>query len=467
MPEYINPRSVAPSSIVTFGRWLGFQYYPWQVQCLVAMASGYNTAIVTCNGSGKTSVLIPSFVLWLLHTFPTARCPITSGSWLQVEKQIFGNIRRFAAHPAFKGWTFNDSEIRTPANGYAQAISTSEPERLEGWHTDPSSPLAYIIDEAKTFDDVKFSGIDRCLTDFRILLSTAGPCTGKFYRAFSSELAQWWTLRVPSSMCPHIPQQKVEQDRANYRHIPSKFASMHEAEFSDDEGQLIIPPGMLRRAIENPPAFVDGSQVAFCDFAAGGDQNVCAVRRGNRITVEAKWKETNTLQAVRRFISIFEKLRLSPHQVYCDGSGLGVTMCDALDEEFGQVHRVLNGSSAEDDAYSNRGSEIWFLAKRAIEDGYIILPGDPEFFTEATDRQIHYDNGQYLLAEPKKVMKKRGLHSPDVADAVLAAIVCGPQNFTMSPKAQARQVKALATCAQEMRSRRSPFAVPYINFDRF
>jgi hypothetical protein len=128
---------------------------------------------------------------------------------------------------------------------------------------------------------------------------------------------------------------------------------------------------------------------------------------------------------------------------YCDGSGMDVTMCDALDEEFGQVHRVLNGAGAEDDAYSNRGSEIWFTAKRAIEDGHIVLPGDPEFFTEATDRQIHYDAGQYLLAEPKKAMKKRGVHSPDVADAVLAAIVCGPQNFAVSPKAQARQAKVL------------------------
>lgn len=51
MSEPINPRAVAPSSIVTFGRWLGFNYYPWQVQSLVAMANGYNTAIVTCNGS--------------------------------------------------------------------------------------------------------------------------------------------------------------------------------------------------------------------------------------------------------------------------------------------------------------------------------------------------------------------------------------------------------------------------------
>jgi hypothetical protein len=275
-------------------------------------------------------------------------------------------MRKFATHQAFKGWSFLDSEIRTPSGGYAQGLSTDAPERLEGWHSDPFSPLAYLIDEAKVFDDVKFSGIDRCLVDFKILVSTAGPCTGKFYRCFTTERAQWWTQRIPSSLCPHIPEFKIEQDRQNYRHIPSKFASMHLAEFADDSGLNIIALSILRRALDNPPSFVPGPTVAFCDFAAGGDLDVIALRRGNRVTVEAKWKEANTAQAVRRFINKFKELSLYPHQIYADASGLGAPMCDSLEEADWPVHRVLNGSSAEDDAYSNRGSEIWFLAKRAI-----------------------------------------------------------------------------------------------------
>jgi hypothetical protein len=63
-------------------------------------------------------------------------------------------------------------------------------------------------------------------------------------------------------------------------------------------------------------------------------------------------------------------------------------------------------------------------------------------------------------------MKKRGVHSPDVGDAVLAAIVCGPQNFAINPKAKARMVKELKKVTRHMAAHRSPFHTPHINFDR-
>ena len=59
---------------------------------------------------------------------------------------------------------------------------------------------------------------------------------------------------------------------------------MHLAEFADDSGLNIISPSILRRALENPPRFVPGPTVAFCDFAPGGDQDVIALRRGNRVS---------------------------------------------------------------------------------------------------------------------------------------------------------------------------------------
>ena len=109
------------------------------------MASGFNTALVTSNGAGKTSVLIPSFVLWFLHTFPTGQCVITSGTALQLEHQIFGAIQRYASHPCFKKWQFLSTEIKTDKGGQAVGISTDKPERLEGWHSDQGFPLAYLI----------------------------------------------------------------------------------------------------------------------------------------------------------------------------------------------------------------------------------------------------------------------------------------------------------------------------------
>src|SRR4051812_34266229 len=137
--QHLSPRV----PILAFGRSvLGFDYYPWQAECLAAMAAGFNTAIATANASGKSSLLIPSFVLWFLYNWPRSRCPITSGSWTQLLAQAFGGLRAFQGHPAFQRWQFLESEVRTPEGGYALGISTDTPLRLEGWHRQPGSPLA-------------------------------------------------------------------------------------------------------------------------------------------------------------------------------------------------------------------------------------------------------------------------------------------------------------------------------------
>ena len=121
---------------------------------------------------------------------------------------------------------------------------------------------------------------------------------------------------------------------------------------------------------------------AFCDFAAGGDENCLAVRRGNRVQIIASWREPDTMKAVGRFIQLFREQELRPEQISADEGGLGMVMCDRLAESGWAVNRVNNGSPADKpEAYANKGAEIWFEGRVKIERGEIILPNDPELFT--------------------------------------------------------------------------------------
>jgi hypothetical protein len=104
---------------------------------------------------------------------------------------------------------------------------------------------------------------------------------------------------------------------------------MHLAEFTDDARLSIITPGLLRANLESPPGFLPGLRSAFCDFAAGGDENVLAIKDGNRVFLAACWRETDTIQAVRQFIAEFKRFSLAPGSIYADEGGLGVVMCDA------------------------------------------------------------------------------------------------------------------------------------------
>jgi len=142
------------------------------------------------------------------------------------------------------------------------------------------------------------------------------------------------------------------------------------------------------------------------------------------VFIAAAWRETDTIQAVRQFIAEFERLELTASSIYADEGGLGTVICDALREAGWYVNRVNNGAAAiRSDVYANRGAEIWFEGKRLIEEKKIILPDDPVFIRQASNRRVEYTGTQKLRAESKESMRNRGVSSPDRADAVFGAMI--------------------------------------------
>jgi phage terminase large subunit len=401
--------------------------YDWQARTLCAIELGKPVALATANGAGKSTIILPAAILWFLFNNPRGRCVVTSGSWTQLENQLFSGLRQYSGAPAFRGWSFLDTEVRTPQGGFALGVSTDTPERIEGWHSRPGSPLMFVVDEAKGVRDSIYQGIARCTIDYKILASSTGVPQGQFYRCFNEERGSWWTLRVPSTECPHITDAKREADRRACAHYPHLYRWIHEAEFSDDDnGMAIVSSALLRANLENPPVHVAGSRSAFCDFAAGGAENVLAVRDGNRIFIAAAWREEDTVQGARQFIAEFERLKLLPGSIWGDEGGLGTVMCDALRDMRWNINRVNNGAAAKrNDIYLNLGSETWFEAKRAIANREYILPDDPVFIRQATDRRVEYTSTQKLRAESKADMSRRGVSSPDRADAIFGVMMTG------------------------------------------
>ncbi|MGC9944351.1 MAG: hypothetical protein ABSE48_21200, partial [Verrucomicrobiota bacterium] len=178
------------------------------------------------------------------------------------------------------------------------------------------------------------------------------------------------------------------------------------------------------RCLANPPPFnTDATASAFCDFAAGGDENVLAVRRGNLVRIVAAWREPDTMKAIGKFIQLFREQKIEAHQIAADEGGLGIVMCDRLAENGWDVRRVNNGAPAyKCDTYANKGAEMWFEGRTQIERQRIILPNDKELVAQMTSRLGWPDSRGRLQLEPKEKMRARGLSSPDRADAVLGAM---------------------------------------------
>jgi hypothetical protein len=394
--------------------------YPWAEEIFSDLDKrGVSVAVKACNGSGKTTVIGAGAALWHASVFPKSLTICTAGVWRQIKEQLFPAIRAHAHR--FRAWTFLEAEVETHTHSRILGFSTDDPGKFEGWHADN---LLVIVDEAKSVSDSIFEAIARCQPTRLLLMSSPGGCSGHFYTAFGERRKFYKCHSVTTAMCPHISPDWVKEQVEKYGEFHPLVRSMIHAEFMDlGEDGAVIPLVFVERLIADPPDIQGGSTQGFCDFAAGGDENVLAVRRGNKVDIVDVWCEPDTMRAVGRFIINFKKLGLHPHQITGDEGGLGIAVCDRLAESGWPILRANNGSPAhKPEAYANVAAETWFEARTLIEQRRVILPNDKELIAQLSSRRGWPDSKGRLVLEPKGDLQSRNLPSPDRADAVLGAM---------------------------------------------
>jgi len=449
--------------ILFAGRQLGMtSLYGWQLHVLEAIGAQENggppVAVAAANGSGKTSNIVAPAICWFLSRYPRGQVIVTSGSFRQVEKQLWPALRVFQRK--FPAWTFLQTELKTPEGGFALGFSTDDAGRAEGWHPKincETDPVFIIVDEAKTVPDAVFEAFDRCTRLFQLWVSSPGKPWGQFYEAFHSQAKYFHTFKVTSAQCPHIDPAKRARDLEKYGAAHPLYRSMHDAEFTEDSERLIIPPDRLARAIDGQPLpNTTGEVVAFCDFAAGRDENVLAIRRGNVARIQKAWVDKDTMQAAREFVFTLRSEGIHASQVWGDADGLGTAMIDAMAELGYRIHRFHGGAAAkEPQEYANMIGEVWHVGAREIERGRVNLGLlDPVTFKQISTRKSEWNENGKLRVESKDKMRAQGRHSPDRADALLGCVACGAR-LTDAITAEMVDASYWET---------SPFAVPYMKF---
>jgi hypothetical protein len=108
-------------------------------------------------------------------------------------------------------------------------------------------------------------------------------------------------------------------------------------------------------------------------------------------------------------------------QIHIDGTGLGGGLCDHLRRRGYLVTDVQFGARADQQIdgvrYANKRAEIWGLMRNALR--YLCLPNSQALKEELTGPEYTFSRtSDAILLEPKDMMKRRGVPSPDLADAL-------------------------------------------------
>jgi hypothetical protein len=180
--------------------------------------------------------------------------------------------------------------------------------------------------------------------------------------------------------------------------------------------------------MENPPAKSGHDRHAFCDFAAGRDKNVFARRIGNEVVIRKAWQDRNTMSAVGEFITMFsedkKQVGIEESEISGDADGLGLPMVQRIQEVGWQINEFHGGKAPRfDEGYRNAVAEAWGEGAAKIKRCEVILPRDADLKAQILGRKAKRNSSGKLELEPKEDMKKRGLNSPDEADAVFGCMM--------------------------------------------
>lgn len=320
-----------------------------------------------------------------------------------------------------------------------QTCREENSEAFAGQHA-ANSTSCYIFDEASGIPakiyEVRMGG----LTDGEPMTFDFGNPTknsGEFYNEFFGPAAHRFRHTQIDSREAQITNKEyiqrliddfgIDSDKVRVR-VRGLFPHSGSVEFI---GADIVDIAM-RREVD----FVGrtGPLVIGVDVGGGGDEGsdetVIKARMGDdaRSWPARCFNNLDTVQVVGQVINIvneFAGLGIRVAQIYVDANGIGKGVFDQLRALGYPVTGVWASESAADKrTYSRKADEMWGNLKDAIRTRLVLPVKDTEegdaLRTQLTSREYGYTKGGEgpIKLESKKEMKKRGLPSPDHADAL-------------------------------------------------
>ena len=415
---------------------LGMTLHPKQEGVLRDLYEPGGRVLFACgNEVGKTSKVAAATILWHSEILKGLTVS-TAGAWRQVTKQLVPALKSFSH--LFPGWEFNSDSILV--NGQYRYIGYSARDQgvFQGFHNTTDAPLLMIIDEAAAVsDEIFLAAEERCNPTRLLIMGSPLDPTGLFYR-YRTDLAKFYKQhKLTQPECttdkgywldPAIIARKLDKWGAEH---PIVLSSVF-ADFSLKVEGALLSLREWEAAIESPPEWAGTARHVFLDFAAGRAENVIGVAHGNRAWIASAWREKNTMAAVGEFVARLGKLKkeigLRPEEVEGDADGMGIVFCDALAEAGWPVGKFRGGSSPRftNGEYRDLIAEVWTEGTSAIRRREWILPNDEELKGQLISRKTMRDPKGLMRLEAKEDMSKRGIPSPDRADALLGAMAPCP-----------------------------------------
>jgi hypothetical protein len=427
----------------------------WQLEILTMLRDGIvdpqgaiMLAVTSGHGVGK-SALVAWIVLWAMSTFPDTRGVVTANTenqlktktWVELAKWHRLFIARDMFHLTATALFSRDPDHQTTWRIDMVPWSERNTEAFAGMHNQGKRILV-VFDEASAIPDLIHEVTEGALTDedTEIIWCMFGNPTknsGRFREAFAPGRFshRWKSLKVDSRSISFTNKKQIAKWVDDYGEDSNFVRVRVKGEFPSDDGQSFIPYDLaLAAAAREVPYKPNEPVVLGVDVARfGTDCSVIYRRQGldAQTYPPELYFQIDTMELATKVAQAYRTY--NARLVFVDAGGVGGGVVDRLNQlgipnvavDFGSKPKGVGESGVR---YANFRADMWGAMREWLKFGCIVddIPDigqangglTPTLPDELIGPTYEINNQNKILLESKRDMERRGVSSPNVADAL-------------------------------------------------
>ena len=463
--------------------WIESAEFLWSKQKTIAESVGENryTAVPSAHGPGKSFTAARIVAWWLdVHPIGEAFAVTTAPTWNQVKAILWRELRQAKIKRGLAGRTtlacewyvggarIGDEEEQLIA--YGRKPADYDQAAFQGIH---ARYVLIVIDEGSGVPKLLYDAVDSLATNRHArVLAIGNPDDPASQFASICKPGSGWNVipisvydtpaftgeKIPDSLYDLLPSKEwVEERKVRWGVSSPIFKSKVLGEFPDIGEDTLIEPRWIAEAEARDLSGRSRRKATYgYDIARYGSDKTVGYRNKGGVLRQCHRAEKASTMTTAGVI----KREVGPSNggtpAVVDVGGLGAGVVDRLREQHVRGIVAFNGGEApfDPERFKNRRAELMWQMREAFEEGEIDLAGpgeDDELKAQLGSLKYKIDSKGRISIESKDDMKKRGLPSPDEADA--AAMAMMPNATAMPNKDERAAIKARETVTGDLLER--------------
>lgn len=382
---------------------------------------------------------------------PDTKVPIVANSQDQLRDGLWPELNKWINRlpPTLRGeieWTKERVSMKcAPEEAFAVARTATKhrPEALQGIHA--KNVLAIFEEASGIPEETIEAGVGTLSTPGAIAVAAGNPtrASGFFYKTHTTMRALWDTMVVSSEDVPRA-HGLIDDVIALYGKSSNKYRVRVLGEFPTADDETVIPLDKVIAAKSRGVAISNVWPIWGVDVARFGDDTSTVVaRQGNTILTKymREWRQLDGAQVAGRIVKMYNEAPIheKPREIVVDVIGVGASVYDILRLPGSTCREAVRGCNvAESAAISEEDyrlrDELWFRGRAWFAAMDCVIQSDPnppqmalveKLIGELTGPTYDFTVLGKRIVESKADIKKRGVPSPNLADAFLMSLAGG------------------------------------------